>query len=244
MAGLPPPSPWSPLASGWEELFPLRQPRLDLALGLAAPGAACLDAGCATGSLCRALASRGRVAHGLDLDPAFLAEARRRARAEGLGITWHQANLLELTQAAGEARFQLVTCLGQTLPHLLEDEQWSAFFAQARAVLEPGGHLVIQAVQDAQAGGSRQLPELSWAGGVLERRRTVLSDTLACFETVFRPTQGAPVSSRILHRRMSPGEAAELLLRAGLRPDPPRADEAGNPFRETSAGWVLIARRE
>ena len=58
-------SPWAPLAAGWEELFPLRQPRLDLALGLAGPGCRCLDAGCATGSLPRALAARGRLAHGL-----------------------------------------------------------------------------------------------------------------------------------------------------------------------------------
>jgi SAM-dependent methyltransferase len=246
MSSVPPPTPWSLLASGWEELFPLRQARLDLALGLAAPGAACLDAGCATGSLPRALASRGRTAHGLDLDTTFLAAARRRALEEGLAITWHEASLLDLASAVAGQRFQLVTCLGQTLPHLLEDGQWLAFFAQAREVLVPGGHLVVQAVHDglAPAGQSRDLPLLRCAQGTLERRRTMVSPTLARFETVFHPLAGAPVASQTTHRRMSPGAAAALLREAGLRPAPPLADEAGNPFQDTSAGWVLVAQRD
>jgi len=238
-------SPWAPLAAGWEELFPLRQPRLDLALGLAGPGCRCLDAGCATGSLPRALAARGRLAHGLDLDPAFLAVARRRALQEGLAVTWHEANLLDLAASVGSARFQLITCLGQTLPHLLEDAQWLAFFTQARDVLEPGGRLVVQAVHDAALpdGHSRELPVVSWAGGTLERRRHMISATLAGFETVFRPAGGAPVTHQARHRRMAPAAAAELLVQAGLRPGPPLADEAGHPFQETSGGWLLVAQR-
>ena len=245
-AAEPTPSPWPLLASGWEELFPLKQARLELALSLAAPGAACLDAGCATGSLPRALAAQGRVAHGLDLDPSFLAVARRRALEEGLAVTWHEASLLDLAAAVQGARFQLITCLGQTLPHLLEDAEWLAFFSQARTALEPGGSLVIQAVHDgsAAAGQGRELPGLQCADGRLERRRTLVSPTLACFETVFHPRAGKPVTSRIMHRRMPHPAAAALLRAAGLRPGPPLADEAGNPFQEGSGGWVLIARRD
>ena len=243
MHSAPPASPWTLLAAGWEELFPLRQARLDRALGLAGPGQGCLDAGCATGSLPRALAARGRAAQGLDLDPGFLAVARRRALEEGLEIAWHEASLLDLGRAVGPARFQLITCLGQTLPHLLEDAEWLSFFTQARAALAPEGHLVIQAVHDGRrpAGETRELPVLAFAGGTLERRRTMLGADRAHFETTFRPTGGGPVVSAVTHRRMSPEGAAELLRAAGLRPGPALADEAGNPFLETSPGWVLIA---
>jgi 2-polyprenyl-3-methyl-5-hydroxy-6-metoxy-1,4-benzoquinol methylase len=241
-----PQSPWPPLAAGWEELFPLRQPRLDLALGLAGSGSACLDVGCATGSLPRALAGHGRIAHGLDLDPCFLAVAAPRALQAGLKVVWHEASLLDLAAAVGKQRFQLITCLGQTLPHLLEDAQWLSFFTQARAVLEPGGRLVIQAVHDGQrpVGESRSLPELRCSGGTLERRRTMVSAALARFETVFRPLEGIAVESRIMHRRMHPDAAAALLRTAGLRPRPALADEAGSAFQETSPGWVLVAQRE
>jgi len=238
-------SPWSLLAPYWEDLFPLRAPRLDLALVLTLPGSTTLDAGCATGSLPRALAARGRVAHGLDLEPAFLVEGRARAAAQGLAVTWHEAGLLDLAGAAGEVRFDLITCLGQTLPHLLEEAEWTEFFAQARAVLKPGGHLVIQVVHDGDrpAGDSRDLPVLPTPLGRLERRRTMLSADLAQLETIFRPPQGEPHRSRVRHRRMAPDRAAALLAAAGLEPGPPWADEAGTPFTPSSPGWVLRALR-
>lgn len=238
-----PGAPWSLLAAAWEQFFPLRPQRLEWVLALAPPGARFLDAGCATGSLPRALASRGRVAHGLDLEPAFLDEARRLAEASGLDIPWHQGNLLEVAEAVGAARFDLVTCLGQTLPHLLEERQWIAFFRQVRGILTPGGRLAIQVVHDGATAlhASRELPKVSCAAGTFERRRTMLPGGLARMDTVFRPAQGAPVPSQVLHLRMEPGRAAELLREAGLEPEPPMADESGKPFREDSPGWILVA---
>jgi len=245
MSGPDPTSPWSALAAGWEDLFPLRPPRLDLALHLSAPGDRCLDAGCATGSLPRALAARGRVAHGLDLDLAFLAVARQKALAEHLDVTWHHADLLDLAGVAGDARFQLITCLGQTLPHLLEEDQWRNFFTQAREVLQPGGYLVIQVVNDAgmAMGQTRDLPPLQTPAGALARRRTLLTPTQASFETVFTPHGAAPITHHSLHRRARPDEAADLLRQAGLDPGLPLADETRQPFQESSPGWILIASR-
>ncbi len=245
MTGPAPTSPWSSLAASWEDLFPLRPPRLALAEALAPPGGRVLDAGCATGSLPRALAARGRTAHGLDLDPAFLEVARRRAEAEGVAVTWHLASLLDLGRATAGNRFRLITCLGQTLPHLLEEAEWLDFFRQAREALEPGGSLVIQAVSDAglAPGQERALPPLACPGGRLERRRVMLSETLARFENVFHPDRGSPIASLVLHRRMAPEWAGELLRQAGLEPGPPQADEAGRPFQDDSAGWLMLAER-
>jgi 2-polyprenyl-3-methyl-5-hydroxy-6-metoxy-1,4-benzoquinol methylase len=244
-SGPAPQSPWSLLASCWEDLFPLRQPRLDLALALAPAGARTLDAGCATGSLPRALAARGRLAEGLDLEPAFLREAEARARADGMELRWHEASLLDLAAATGPGPFQLITCLGQTLPHLLEEGQWLDFFTQARGLLHRDGHLVIQVVNDAglAPGASRDLPPLRCPGGTLERRRTMLSTGLAQMETVFRPAGGEPVQGAVRHLPMKPAAAAGLMRRAGLEPGPPQADESGRPFEPGSPGWVLQAGR-
>jgi SAM-dependent methyltransferase len=239
-------SPWPPLAPHWEALFPLRPARLALALSLSRPGAATLDAGCATGSLPRALAAQGRLAQGLDLEPAFLATARERASAEGLDLPWHEAGLLDLAGVGCGESYALVTCLGQTLPHLLEEDQWVAFFLQARTRLEPGGHLVVQVTNDGglPVGHTRTLPLLETPVGTLERRRTLISEDLARFETLFRPLQGPPQASQVLHRRMTPRRAAQLLAKAGLMPGPAWADEGGTPFGEASSGWVLAAAAE
>ncbi len=239
-------APWSLLASHWEDLFPLRPARLEMALRLAPEGTRCLDAGCATGSLCRALAARGREAHGLDLEPAFLEAGRARAAAEGTPVVWHEAGLLDLARAAGDLRFRLVTCLGQTLPHLLEDAAWLDFFRQARSVLEPGGTLAVQVVSDAglAVGAGRDLPPLRCGGGVLARRRTRVSETEAAFETVFTADDGREARGRVRHRVMDPAGAAALLREAGLAPGGPWADESGAPFTAASAGWILAGVRE
>lgn len=238
------PTPWPLLAPHWEDLFPLRATRVDLTLALSAPGERCLDAGCATGALPRAWASHGRIAHGLDLEPSFLAVGRARAHAEGHTIQWHEASLLDLASQVGSQRFRLITCLGQTLPHLLEEGEWLSFFRQAKALLTPGGALVIQAVHDGDlaVGEVRELPPLRCAAGMLERRRVVLSSDHVRFETRFTPVEGLPLMSHVLHRRMAPAAAAELLVRAGFIPDPPLADEGGSPFHPKAPGWVIVAR--
>jgi hypothetical protein len=164
-----------------------------------------------------------------------------------LEVSWREAGLLDLDQVRGAdgSGFDLITCLGQTLPHLLEEADWLAFFRKAEAALEPGGQLVIQVVNDAglAVGASRALPVLRPASGVLERVRTMLTEDQAQFETCFQPPAGPPYRSQVRHRRMGPERATELLLEAGLRPGPALADEAGAPFSLTSPGWLLVAAK-
>lgn len=234
-------NPWFTLAESYDVFFPLRAPRLEMALAVAPEGSRVLDAGCATGSLVRALAERGRRAEGLDLEPAFLDVARQ--RAEGLGIAWHQADLREL-EAVTSGRFQAILCLGQTLPHLLEDQDWQAFFAQCAVRLEVGGSLFIQATWDGegQVGASRELPLLQAGESRLERRRTLISERLARFETrLFLPGQ-EPVTCEVLHRRIHPDLAAEWMRACGLEPEVPWADESAKPFEASSPSWILRGR--
>jgi len=237
-------SPWATLATCYEELFPLRPARLEMALVLAPEGSRVLDAGCAMGSLVRALAARGRRVHGLDLEAAFLTVARLRAEAEGLEVDWHQSDLRGLASAT-EGVFRTIFCLGQTLPHLLEDAEWLDFFAQARERLEPDGTLVIQATHDglAATGSRRELPLLKTEAITLERRRTMVSDRLARFETKLTLPGQAPVCSEVFHRRIHPDLASQWLRQCGLEPDAALADETGKPFEETSPGWILVAHR-
>ena len=100
-----------------------------------------LDVGCGVGRWSRRLAKRGAHVTGIDLSPTMIAEATRRAQAEGIGARCRFAtqNLADL--AAG-AKFDLV--IGVTvLQHILEPQALRAALARMTDHLAPGGRMVL-----------------------------------------------------------------------------------------------------
>lgn len=93
--------------------------------------------------LCADPAFQGQVA-ALELTPAMLAEARRKAPAEGAGATigWHRGEAGRLPWAAGV--FDLVTCL-EALEYFPRPRRALAEMAR---VLRPGGALLLSRVPE------------------------------------------------------------------------------------------------
>jgi ubiquinone/menaquinone biosynthesis C-methylase UbiE len=77
------------------------------------------EVGCGEGELARRLAARGMRVRGTDASPDVVAEARRRAEAEGLDIEFRAAPLEELDPARDAA--ELVVCC-EVLEHLPNPE--------------------------------------------------------------------------------------------------------------------------
>ena len=65
--------------------------------GLELEGRRVLDVGCGTGAVAIAAANRGAHAHGIDLVPAMLEEAQRRAQAAGVQVSWHEGTFTDLS---------------------------------------------------------------------------------------------------------------------------------------------------
>jgi SAM-dependent methyltransferase len=112
-----------------------------------APGTRVLDVGCGVGRWSRLLAARGAIVTGVDISPTMIAEARRRASAEGVAdrCRFHVTDLAALDV---EGEFDMV--LGVTvLQHILDPVALHAALARIRSRLAPGGRIVLLEVAPA-----------------------------------------------------------------------------------------------
>jgi glycine/sarcosine N-methyltransferase len=102
-----------------------------------------LDAACGTGMHAIAFARQGRQAAGADISPAMIDKATQNAAQAGVPVDFRVAGFGRMAETFGD-RFDAVTCLGNSLPHLLEDGALEAALADFAGVLRPGGLLVLQ----------------------------------------------------------------------------------------------------
>ncbi|MDP9083613.1 MAG: class I SAM-dependent methyltransferase [Pseudomonadota bacterium] len=116
--------------------------RLALAPWLKVPaGTRVLDVGCGVGRWSRLLAARGADVTGVDLSPTMIAQAQRRAAADGVADRC-RFQVQDLSRLDVGAKFDLV--LGVTvLQHILNPAALHSALASMAAHLAPGGRMIL-----------------------------------------------------------------------------------------------------
>ena len=126
------------LAAYYDDIFPLRPEKVTFLNSLVAPHSDILDVACGTGSLAIALAKLEHDVIGIDLSEEMIDQAKRRAP----GITWKTMDMLKIGKEF--TQLDMISCLGNSLPHLGSEEDILSFLGQAHGILREGGKLVIQ----------------------------------------------------------------------------------------------------
>jgi SAM-dependent methyltransferase len=230
------------LAPLYDGLFPVdsrASPFLDaLVIGEGrSRGLRALDAGCATGAHALGLAALGWTVVGIDSEPAMIGVARERARREGLTerVTFFEADILEIEERFGNGSFDLVLCLGNTLPHLGASGA-ASFLAQARRALAPGGALVLQTLNFSLPGIGLgyAFPEIAAGGAALRRSyRTPPGDHPASLRFIVElESEGRSQVGETLLTPLGPRRIGSLLGDAGFEPPIRRSGWDGRPFDE------------
>lgn len=105
-----------------------------------------LDAACGTGMHSILFSGSGFKVVGADNSQAMLAQARINAKEHGeKGIRFVQADFVNLT-AVVRGRFDAVVCLGNSLPHLVEDQDIIKALKEFYSLLRTDGLLIMQIV--------------------------------------------------------------------------------------------------
>jgi len=100
------------------------------------PGASVLDLACGTGTMACLMAERGYRVRGLDLSPAMLQEARRKAIRSGDTVEWQPGDMRDFTLPTA---VDAVICLFDSMNHLTDEDQLLRCFSCVRRALRPGG---------------------------------------------------------------------------------------------------------
>jgi SAM-dependent methyltransferase len=103
---------------------------------------AVLDCGCGTGLDLKLFVELGREAWGVDISPAMLARARKNLSNLGDTVRLVEADLRELPERLGR-EFDALTCLAGPLLELPDDAEAGKALESMKAVLRPGGILVL-----------------------------------------------------------------------------------------------------
>ncbi|MDC7227852.1 MAG: class I SAM-dependent methyltransferase [Spirochaetales bacterium] len=139
------------LAKQYSKLFPPDKNRCGFILeesglksGSEDRSPAVLDAGCANGDLAFELADAGCMVTGIDLNADMIKIAEKRAASRGLDKPVFLCR--SMTELGGLGSYNIITCFGNTLPHLPSEKMVGEFLRESAAILEKSGSLIFQII--------------------------------------------------------------------------------------------------
>ena len=214
-----------------------------------------LDVGTGTGKHSLWLAQHGYEVVGTDPSEEMLRQARSSAD-DAPGVRFIRAGLGDHAAKVG-GQFDAIICLGNTVPHVLNESELLSALCDLRAVLRPGGVLVVQILNYDRILAGRQrflglsaglegpdellffrfydYPEHLEPGSLLTFNVVVLRRTSAGWHWRVDSTRLQPIRS---------GQLECLLLTAGFGEVRQYGSYAGEAFdRERSNDLIVVARR-
>jgi len=135
------------ISAYYDYIFPLNQAQLAfIGRFIQGDNLKLLDVGCSTGSLAIELARNGSQVWAFDFDDEMVSLAEQKKISLGLieFPVFSQSDMRLIEQNYPARFFDAVTCFGNTIVHLINNEEISLFLNGAYMVLKPGGKLLLQ----------------------------------------------------------------------------------------------------
>jgi glycine/sarcosine N-methyltransferase len=136
---------YTSIAPYYQHIFPFNPAQIEfLKHVLPYNGARVLDVGSATGDLAFALTHFGFPTWAFDFDYQMVQIARKTKQEDSMFPVFEQLDMRQIDERFPESYFDTVICFGNTLVHLLSDDDIRKFIRSAFKVLLPEGKLTIQ----------------------------------------------------------------------------------------------------
>ena len=234
----------------WPARLAYELPFLQHLLGAPA-GQRVLDAACGTGWHSIALAKAGYHTTGADISPVMIERARQNAQGQGAPGTFVQASFQDLPAAAGTG-YDAVLCLGNSLVHVLGEDDLNRSITGMAACLRPGGLLILHNLNY----DKRIVERPRWfqvSSGVMEGREMLVwrfadyADNLVTFNiSVFQKGHDGRWTVQVQSTPQRPWQSADLqvfLAHAGFGEIALYGNLIGEPYDARASGDLVVAAR-
>ncbi len=102
-----------------------------------------LDCACGTGHHVMMLKKMGYDIRGSDLSPAMINKARANLKEKKIDVTLKISDFKDLNKKFDE-KFDAIICVGNSLPHLLTDEDLTLALTEMNEILNENGILILE----------------------------------------------------------------------------------------------------
>ena len=193
-----------------------------------------MDLACGTGILCELLHEKGIKAAGMDFSPGMIDIARK----SNPDIPYDVADMITYCP---ERKFDLVTCTGDALNHILNPEDVETIFGNVFWYLNSGGYFIFDILNEEEANPGEPF-ELDFSDTIRATFQITGEENLIHLNTVVYENgqeQFREVITEIVH---DPDMICQMLARQGfriIRRDNSLSGKAEN--RGTT--WYIIAQK-
>jgi SAM-dependent methyltransferase len=233
---------WTELREGIfdEQLWVNAGKEVDQLLALAgfSEGARVLDIPCGPGRHLIPLAQRGLQPCGVELNQAYLAEARSRAAAAGVSLELMQADMRQFVRPAG---FELAICMYTSFGYSSEPKDDATMLHNLCHSLRPGGKLVLELVTKETAVAAGPHAYTIGNGRRIEEHAQLLEDGAIIQRRWQLQAPGIDRSWVAWHRLYSVDELCTLLRQSGFSRTDVYGALDGRPFSRAGEGAVVLA---
>jgi 2-polyprenyl-3-methyl-5-hydroxy-6-metoxy-1,4-benzoquinol methylase len=136
---------YTSIAKYYPQIFPLNPSQVRfLSTILPYNGARVLDVGCGAGDLAFALSKFGFPIWAIDFDAEMIEMAQHAKSEDTIFPLFEQIDMRQIDQHYPEAFFDTIICFGNTVVHLLNDEDILQFLSAVHRTLAPDGSFTLQ----------------------------------------------------------------------------------------------------
>ena len=208
--------------------------------------ASMLDAACGTGSHVVKSAQMGKRAVGADISAGMIEQSRAKAEMADVQAQWVLCPMQELAGNV-EGRFDLILCLGNSIPHILKQAELSQTIAGFTRLLNSGGVLLLHLLNYTKIlAEQKRIVAVNRVGDDEYIRFYDFAGELINFNLLKISFQGTKNRHRLISTPLFPytaGQLGDCLLEKGFAEVNIYGDLQFTPFDEKTSDAVLLEAR-